>query len=848
MDCTHEWTGAGIEPQKENLQGVAVADFAWSNNRLMRGESLHIPRVADLPPSADIERAEFTRQDIQSLVAVPMNYRNEPIGFLGFDSVRAEKRWSSQTIALLRIVGEIFVNALEHKRAQAIQAGQSQFLELLASGGEFSATLRALVQIIEEQWPGMMGLVLLLDEEGEHLHLGASTSLPDDYVQSIEGLEIGPMVGSCGTASYTGERVVVEDIAQDPRWEGLRSLALEHGLRACWSEPVFSSRGEVIGTFAMYYRQPRSPGEGELQTIQTAAHLAGIAIEHKRAQEELQRAYQTLEDRVSERTRELSTLLEVSHNVASTLELEEVVNRILEQLGSVVEFDGASIMTQEDGRLSILAYQGPIPQEQALEIDFPLKDAGVNREVIVRREPIIVSDVRGDTPLARAFQESAGDGLDTTFGYVTSWMGIPLIIKDRVIGMLSLDHREPNKYTARQAELALAFANQVAVAIENARLFSESESQMEVLEALYLADEELYRHLALDDVLEALTGVAVKLLNAEKSSIMVWDAEEGRLVVKSAHGFRPDTLEKMTFQPGEGIVGQVFEQGLPSFVEDTHTHPTVARHITDPEDIRSFIHVPIKTGGKVFGVYNVNYTVPRGFDEEDQRLFTALGQRAALAIENATLYEQAQQLGTIEERQRLARELHDAVTQTLFSASLIAEVLPKLWERDPDQGRGRLEELRQLTRGALAEMRTLLLELRPTALVESRLPDLLHQLAEATTGRVRLPVEVEIACQPEFPPDVKVALYRIVQEALNNVAKHAAATRACVRLSCPSGEVRLSIEDDGRGFNPQNRSSDKLGLGIMQERAEAIHGSLTVESQPGKGTRVEVVWPLKNEE
>ena len=129
-----------------------------------------------------------------------------------------------------------------------------------------------------------------------------------------------------------------------------------------------------------------------------------------------------------------------------------------------------------------------------------------------------------------------------------------------------------------------------------------------------------------------------------------------------------------------------------------------------------------------------------------------------MAIENAQLYQQAQLAATIEERQRLARELHDAVTQTLFSASLIADVLPRLWERSPDEGHRRLEELRQLTRGALAEMRTLLMELRPAALVEVELSDLLRQLGEAFTGRARLPVQMDIDEGIEIPPDVKVSL------------------------------------------------------------------------------------------
>jgi signal transduction histidine kinase len=193
------------------------------------------------------------------------------------------------------------------------------------------------------------------------------------------------------------------------------------------------------------------------------------------------------------------------------------------------------------------------------------------------------------------------------------------------------------------------------------------------------------------------------------------------------------------------------------------------------------------------------------------------------------------------------------VTQTLFSASLIADVLPRIWERDPDAGWSRLEEVRQLTRGALAEMRTLLLELRPTALVEAEMDELLRQLAEATTGRARVPVAVEVVGECSLPPDVKVALYRIAQEALNNVAKHAGASQATVSLRCEtltppdrgrSGKVRveLCISDDGRGFDPNCVPPDHLGLGIMRERVEAVGATLSVKSEIGRGTEVKAVW------
>ncbi len=208
---------------------------------------------------------------------------------------------------------------------------------------------------------------------------------------------------------------------------------------------------------------------------------------------------------------------------------------------------------------------------------------------------------------------------------------------------------------------------------------------------------------------------------------------------------------------------------------------------------------------------------------------------------NELLQQKAAQDAVATERTRLARDLHDAVTQTLFSATLIADVLPELWQMNMDEGRRRLGELHELTRGALAEMRTLLVELRPNALVEVPLPTLLRQLTEAVRGRARLNVELSAEGERKLPAEVQIGLYRTAQEALNNVVKHAKATQAVVTLRL--GEtVRLTVADNGAGFDPSAVTADHLGLKIMRERADAIHAKFSVYSEPGEGTQVSAVW------
>jgi signal transduction histidine kinase len=204
----------------------------------------------------------------------------------------------------------------------------------------------------------------------------------------------------------------------------------------------------------------------------------------------------------------------------------------------------------------------------------------------------------------------------------------------------------------------------------------------------------------------------------------------------------------------------------------------------------------------------------------------------ARAIEDAVLAE----------RNRLARELHDAVSQRLFAASLIAETLPDLWEMDEAEAYKSAEELRQLTRGALAEMRTLLFELRPAALQQARLADLLKQLSEAMMGRKRMTICLDLQGDCGIPAEPKVEIYRIAQESLNNIIKYACATRVEIHVRMEADRVAMQITDNGAGFDPTCVKPGSLGLRMMRERAEAIGAALQVTSQPGQGTTVRLDW------
>ena len=389
----------------------------------------------------------------------------------------------------------------------------------------------------------------------------------------------------------------------------------------------------------------------------------------------------------------------------------------------------------------------------------------------------------------------------------------------------------------------------------------EIESRTKELEALYHADEEMLRHLDLDEVLQAIVDVAVEYLGADKSSVFTYGEGREQLEMRVARGFETTSMQDLSLPTRTGLTRRAVEDGSPIIVWDAASDPRQREEPADTvaalraENIGSYMQMPIRIDEKVFALFNIFYTSPHAFGQEQIRLFGSLAQRAALAIENAQLYERTQEIAALEERNRLARDLHDAVTQTLFSASLIAETLPEMWETNPEEVLTLLTELRQLSRGALAEMRTLLLELRPATLVEADMRELLDQLAATVTGRKGIPVRVAIEGLCDLPRDVHIALYRIAQEAMNNIVKHSRAGQVWIDLDCsqPSQnkgaearkttqQVVLSIRDDGVGFDPDTVSADHFGLNIMRERAGGIGGTFELVAKPAVGTQVIVKW------
>ena len=466
---------------------------------------------------------------------------------------------------------------------------------------------------------------------------------------------------------------------------------------------------------------------------------------------------------------------------------------------------------------------------------------------------------------------------------VRSYINVPLIFQDELIGSLNLGGDHPDAFSAEHIEIIQEVADLLAIALQQARLHEQvrrhageleqrvDERTVELAQTNARLLQEIHAHerteaaeheqralaealrdvaatlnstLDLDVVFERILASVGRVVPHDFANIMLIDDGIARVV--RGKGYDREALEGILVTnrfvvDSVSNLRAIVESGQPMVIPDVGAYPGWAKVPGLPKSI-SYVGAPIRRGEKTIGFLHL----------ESKRLgfFTALhaerlgifANEAAIAIQNAQSYGQAQELAVLEERHRLARDLHDAVSQTLWSASLVADLLPTVWEQDTIKGREQLRRLSQLTRGALAEMRLLLLELRPAALTQMKIEELLGHLIRATISRTQIDISLTAESRCHLSSAIRIALYRIAQEALNNATRHAMATQINVALTCTAERGELVVSDNGCGFDPATVPAGHLGLGIMRERAAAIGAAFEIISQPGQGTRVSIVW------
>ncbi len=553
------------------------------------------------------------------------------------------------------------------------------------------------------------------------------------------------------------------------------------------------------------------------------------------------------EEDVLRRLTELATLLETSTNVVSSLDTEQVIEDILEQVQRLLGVDTCAVMVlnERSGGLEVRASRR-LSQSyvRQLQLDATARQLPSWRAIDSGR-PVQVTDVENDPGMAEILPLVRAEGY-------RSLLAVPLITPHGPPAVLVVYRADVHRFSDQEINLASSFANHAAMALENATLFSltdeELQKQVRFLSALNQIVLTANQSLLLEDVLNNVLDAVVQVMSVEAAWIHLLREGETMLHLRAYRGFSDRFAEQVrTMEVGAGLMGQVAQTGQSLVVKDIRQDETQA---AAQEGLRSFAAVPLQAKETIVGVLGVATRTDRRFSDTEVDLLSAAGSQIGMAVVNARLYQRSRQAATLKERNRLARDIHDSLAQGLTGIVVQLEAMERLAQRRPDQALHSLQRAKDLARHSLHEARRSVWGLRPSALEGLSLAEALQNHTESLQADNGLHVTFESSGERRaLSPDAELNLFRIAQEALNNVQRHAQARAAHVQLDYEPGFLRLSVQDDGVGLpdsdNPALYDNGHEGFGLigMRERATLLGGELRIESRPGGGTWVEVLVP-----
>ena len=772
--------------------------------------------------------------------------------------------------------------------------GQRKVLDMIASGRALRETLTELAHFLEHQSPDILCSILLLDRDGEHVRHGAAPSLPDAYNQAIDGLRIGPDAGSCGTAAFRREAVFVQDIATDPLWKNYSALALSHGLRACWSTPIFDAQRTVLGTFAVYLREPKNPEQRHLNLIDIAVHLASIAIVRQREESELRRSEARLAA-AQEQARIGSWEMDLAAGTETwSAELYRLFNRdpalgaakLPEFLELVHPEDRATLLSEFEASLQSGGYHehefrsNPecVAQMVLFATSRSTRDAG-GKVAYLTGTIQDISARRAAEAALRASEDRYARAIRGTSDGLWDWnvIGGEHYISPRWKNLLGYDETELSDHRDYFSEF---LHPDDAAAVRQALSRHFNAGQPFDIEFRLRTKQGEYRWFrsrgqaqrdaqgrpvrmagAITDVTErrrteaSLVESERRLRDAQSVGLIgdwQFDIETGAIVWS-------DVLYQL-FERDPALGPPNYDENMAYyFPEDSKRLQALVEQTTlTGENFATDLHLRLPSGretyhmangrtlkdesGKVVKLYGTAQDITAR-KRAEENLRTSEEQLRALLERFHTAQE--------EERTRVAREIHDELGQLLTGLKMdVRWIERKLSEPGiPAAFNPLLERIvaaSELTDATIAAVQKIAAELRPGALDKLGLAAALTQRARRFQERTSIACTVRVA-EDDLPLRPKIAdeLFYICQEALTNVARHSNATSVEITLKTDARTALLEVCDDGIGIPTSALAApDSLGLLGMRERALQCGGTIMIQRREPHGTRVHVTVPL----
>lgn len=633
-------------------------------------------------------------------------------------------------------------------------------------------------------------------------------------------------------AMKTGQVIYLEDLRTVAQPTPQLVELLDLGGRSVLAVPLRYG-DELIGCLTIVLDEVRAFAEQEAAIAREIADSVAVAIQNRRLLEAEQAAHE----------RE-ATLREVAAALTLGLDLDELLHHILGRLDQVVGNDGSAIILVQQSQPIVVAQRG-LPGRAAKILELARDGTPSIRAVLETGQPSIINDTHASPEWT----------IVTGYEYIRAWLGVPLMVKGDCIGLISVDRDTTDAFTTQDLELAMTFANQAAIAIENVRLFTQLQEHAGELEArvrqrtrelhtLYGITATAVGNPDLNSLLPRSLELAVEALAGPSAAIhlLIGNEESLQLQLEAVLDSRETPLMGIL---GEGAIADLLMQSLKS------TAPTILTGAAWPAEWKGeraliFAALPLRSRGRALGVFSLLWDDAERFAAVDQTLLVTIAEQIGAAVENIQLRQITRQAAIIEERERLARDIHDQVTQSIYSAGLFAEAARGAAEAgNLDKVRQHTLSIQRMTDQALRELRSLLYELRTEPLARQGLVDALRERLKTVEHRAGIAGEVVASGVESIPVAIEETFYRIALEALNNALRHAQAERIDIALAAAGGELTMTITDNGIGFDREAAGNHGgMGLESMQKRIGKVNGKLTLTSGES-GTRVIARAPLE---
>lgn len=627
---------------------------------------------------------------------------------------------------------------------------------------------------------------------------------------------------------------VVENTQDDPRIDPVSAASWKHYNTLARIGVALSLNNRWMGNLVFQSAEPRIYTARERRLVSGIGDLVSAALERIRLQQETEMAFQR-----AEMLAHVNAALSQARNEWDILAAVGLYINQLEPMNMALHY----IDPDETGMpismevVATWANGKPAPDYPTLGMHFDLRDSEATKLYVKAPDKaLIIEDIRTDKrldePLRQMFLHQLGH---------QALVILPLYSAGVWQGNIAGAWAVPRRFSENDRRICEALIQTAAAVVASRRSYlaaekarRENEQRARELETVANVSAAAATLLSVDDLLYRVASLTMTNFNLYHVQVYLLDLHEERLILV------PSGTDSLCFDDEDRVVAQAGKTRRSIIINDVNEKTA---YKTNMPETRSELVVPLVVGDKLIGVLDIHSREVNRFSEADARIMTTLADQIAVAVQNARLYAQAQELAVLEERNRLARELHDSVSQALYGIALGTRTARTLLDRDPKLVADPLDYVLSLAEAGLTEMRALIFELRPEALRNEGLIVALSKQVASLQARHGIQVETELCVEPEVAIEIKEALYHIAREAMHNTVKHARATRVMLTLQHESGKLLLDLRDDGIGFDTGGSFPGHLGLHSMRERAMRLRGTYTIESTPGFGTHVTVMIP-----